>query len=127
MGKAQLKRKWRAVFTAAASYTKVDTLVVPDAGCGVFRNPPDVVGTAFGKVLREEFASSFDEIVIAFPGGQNGEDFAESARATFGASWAESPRKTAESPASRSAATTPAYPTHSARSSSARASIAQAA
>merc|ERR1712129_124119 len=41
--KEQLKRKWRAVFTAAARYTQVDTSVVPDAGCGVFRNPPDQV------------------------------------------------------------------------------------
>jgi uncharacterized protein (TIGR02452 family) len=64
MYKQQLERKWRAVFTAAARYTKARTLVVPDAGCGVFRNDPHEVGVAFGKVLREEFATCFDEIVI---------------------------------------------------------------
>merc|ERR1719182_1171651 len=64
MYKQQLKRKWRAVLTAAASYTTARTLVVPDAGCGVFRNDPQEVGVAFGEVLREEFATCFDEIVI---------------------------------------------------------------
>lgn len=81
--KAQLQRKWRAILTAAARYTEADTLVVPDAGCGVFRNPPDQVGAAFGKVLRGEFPSSFKQVVIAFPGGRNGEEFAQHACATF--------------------------------------------
>jgi hypothetical protein len=80
---AQVKRKWRAVFTAAAHYTGADTLVVPDAGCGVFANPPDKLGTAFGEVLREEFASCFKEVFIAFPGNKNGEVFAEHASAAF--------------------------------------------
>jgi len=81
--KAQLTRKWRAVLTAAANYTQADTLIVPDAGCGVFRNPPKEVGVAFGQVLRDEFPNRFNEIIIAFPGGRNGEEFAEHACATF--------------------------------------------
>jgi uncharacterized protein (TIGR02452 family) len=64
MYKQQLKRKWRAVFTAAASFTEARTLVIPDAGCGVFRNDPHEVGVACGEVLREKFATCFDEIVI---------------------------------------------------------------
>jgi len=81
--KAQLRRKWRAVFTAASRYTQADTLVVPDAGCGVFRNPPDQVGIAFGEVLREEFSGCFKEVIITYPGGRNGDTFAEFAQATF--------------------------------------------
>jgi len=73
----QVQRKWRAVFTAAARFTQADTLVVPDAGCGVYRNPPDQVGAVFGQVLRDEFSDCFKEVIIAFPGGANGEIFAE--------------------------------------------------
>lgn len=80
---AQVKRKWRAVFTAAAHYTDADTLVVPDAGCGVFKNPPEQLGTAFGQVLRDEFGTCFKEVFITFPGGKNGEVFAEHALAAF--------------------------------------------
>jgi len=79
----QLERKWRAVLAAAAHYTKAECLVVPDAGCGVFRNPPRDVGAAFGRVLRCEFAGHFSDVVIAFPGGPNGEEFAEAATAAF--------------------------------------------
>lgn len=91
--KAQLKRKWRAVFTAASQYTEGDTLVVPDAGCGVFDNPPDQVGAAFGEVLCEEFPTSFKEIIIAFPGGRKGEAFAQQVQAVL-----ESMTRTPEAP-----------------------------
>lgn len=80
---AQLKYKWRAVLSAAAHCTSGDTLVVPDAGCGVFKNEPDQVGAALGHVLRQEFPKTFKEIIIAFPGGANGEEFAEHAQAAF--------------------------------------------
>eukprot|EP00928_Gymnodinium_smaydae_P030405 TRINITY_DN22628_c0_g7_i1.p1 TRINITY_DN22628_c0_g7~~TRINITY_DN22628_c0_g7_i1.p1 ORF type:complete len:461 (-),score=56.00 TRINITY_DN22628_c0_g7_i1:93-1475(-) len=73
---AQLVRKWRAVLTAAACFTDATCLVVPDAGCGVFRNPPEQVGAAFGRVLRDEFWGRFDEVLISFPGGSAGETFA---------------------------------------------------
>jgi len=79
---AQLRRKWRAVLTAAAKYTNADTLVIPDAGCGVFRNAANEVGVAFGQVFRLEFANRFKEIFIAYLGGGESPDgFAESAMA----------------------------------------------
>lgn len=80
---AQLKRKWQTVLTTAAEYTKADTLVIPDCGCGVFRNPPEQVGSALGELLREVFFNAFEEIIIAFPGGHNGEIFAEHVSAAF--------------------------------------------
>merc|ERR1712098_790791 len=64
---AQLARKWRAVLVAAAHYTKADCLVVPDAGCGVFRNAPDLVGAVLGRLLREEFNGRFTEVILTFP------------------------------------------------------------
>merc|ERR1719198_2702874 len=39
----QLERRWRAALVAAAYYTKADCLIIPDAGCGVFNNPPELV------------------------------------------------------------------------------------
>lgn len=57
---AQLESKWRAVLAAASLCSPpADCLVVPDAGCGVFRNPPEQVGAALGKVLRFEFDGRF--------------------------------------------------------------------
>eukprot|EP00930_Biecheleria_cincta_P043833 TRINITY_DN30087_c0_g3_i1.p1 TRINITY_DN30087_c0_g3~~TRINITY_DN30087_c0_g3_i1.p1 ORF type:complete len:502 (-),score=65.79 TRINITY_DN30087_c0_g3_i1:205-1710(-) len=73
----QLQQKWRAVLTAAACYTTANCLVVPDAGCGVFRNSPSLAGKALGSVLRSEFAGRFDEVCIAFPGGQLGDEFGQ--------------------------------------------------
>jgi len=81
---AQLDRKWRATLAAAAFFTSANSLVVPDAGCGVFRNPPEQVGASLGRVLREEFMGRFDEVYIAFPGGSAGERFAASAVTAFG-------------------------------------------
>jgi len=72
----QLLRKWRAALTAAAEYTRADTLVVPDAGCGVFRNEPDMVGEALGTLLATDFKGRFKEVVIAFPGTPAGDQFA---------------------------------------------------
>eukprot|EP00927_Polykrikos_kofoidii_P068339 TRINITY_DN63711_c0_g1_i1.p1 TRINITY_DN63711_c0_g1~~TRINITY_DN63711_c0_g1_i1.p1 ORF type:complete len:493 (+),score=65.91 TRINITY_DN63711_c0_g1_i1:166-1479(+) len=81
---AQLMSKWRAVLTAAAHFTDVDTLVVPDAGCGVFKNPPGIVGATLGKVLRTEFPTRFDEVLLVFGASSStGDAFAESVRKTF--------------------------------------------
>merc|ERR1740121_730021 len=80
---AQLRRKWRAALTAAAYWTEADCLVVPDAGCGVFRNPPGSVGRALAQVLLQEFMGRFAEVVIAFPGGPAGEEFASAAMQAF--------------------------------------------
>jgi len=79
----QLERKWRAVLVAAAFYTEADTLVVPDAGCGVFMNPPAEVGAALGRVLRREFAGRFEEVVVAYPGGEAGAEFFEAALVAY--------------------------------------------
>lgn len=80
---AQLVKKWRAVLTAAAFLSSSNCLIIPDAGCGVFRNPPEKVGEALGRVLREEFQGRFEEVVIAFPGGKAGEEFAAAATTAF--------------------------------------------
>jgi len=79
----QLRQKWRAVLAAAAYSTEADCLVIPDAGCGVFRNTPAHVGDAFGRILREEFQGRFAKVVIAFPGGPGGEEFARFAMDAF--------------------------------------------
>eukprot|EP00401_Gymnodinium_catenatum_P040666 CAMPEP_0117503410 /NCGR_PEP_ID=MMETSP0784-20121206/24316_1 /TAXON_ID=39447 /ORGANISM="" /LENGTH=411 /DNA_ID=CAMNT_0005298727 /DNA_START=80 /DNA_END=1312 /DNA_ORIENTATION=+ len=75
----QLEQKWRAVFVAAAFYSYADTVVVPDAGCGVFKNGPQVVGAALGRVLRNEFQGRFSEVAIAC----HNETFVHAAQATF--------------------------------------------
>eukprot|EP00927_Polykrikos_kofoidii_P027772 TRINITY_DN24329_c0_g1_i1.p1 TRINITY_DN24329_c0_g1~~TRINITY_DN24329_c0_g1_i1.p1 ORF type:complete len:447 (-),score=65.94 TRINITY_DN24329_c0_g1_i1:275-1615(-) len=80
----QLTQKWRATLIAAARYTRAECLVVPDAGCGVFMNPPEKVGEALGTLLRTEFEGRFEKVVIAFPGGRNGETFADAAFAAAG-------------------------------------------
>lgn len=47
-----LRNMWRSVFLSAEA-CGATTVVAPDAGCGVFRNDPEQVGTAFGEVLSE--------------------------------------------------------------------------
>jgi len=79
----QLADKWRAVMAAASSRADANVLVVPDAGCGVFFNPPEKVGQSFGKVLRDEFSGRFEGVIIAFPGGKAGEAFAAAAVEVF--------------------------------------------
>lgn len=80
--KKQLLQKWVAVLTAASSCQEATTLVVPDAGCGVFYNPPEAVGESLGKALQQ-FRGRFGRVVIAFPGGKAGETFAAAAAAAF--------------------------------------------
>ena len=80
--KTQLLQKWRAVLTAASCCLEATSLVVPDAGCGVFYNPPEEVGTSLGEVLKE-FNGRFKRVLVAFPGGKAGEAFAEAAAAAF--------------------------------------------
>jgi len=79
---AQLERKWRAALVAAAYYTDATCLVLPDAGCGVFENPPAVVGAAFGRVLAQEFSTRFAEVVVAVF-GDKGVEFGRAAQDTF--------------------------------------------
>jgi len=84
----QLIRKWRAALMAAALYTRADCIVIPDAGCGVFRNDANQVGEALGTLLRTEFKGRFNEVVIAFPlGGRSptpGETFAAAVKKAAG-------------------------------------------
>eukprot|EP00928_Gymnodinium_smaydae_P002500 TRINITY_DN10898_c0_g1_i1.p2 TRINITY_DN10898_c0_g1~~TRINITY_DN10898_c0_g1_i1.p2 ORF type:complete len:122 (+),score=18.17 TRINITY_DN10898_c0_g1_i1:326-691(+) len=80
---AQLDRKWRAALVAAACFTEADVLVVPDAGCGVFQNPPEAVGAAFGRILAKEFNGRFSEVLIAYVGGTKGQLFEQAARHAF--------------------------------------------
>jgi len=48
--RALLGRKFRALLSAVAQ-SKADVLVMPDVGCGVFRNKPGEVGELFGAAL----------------------------------------------------------------------------
>ncbi|CAD7926786.1 unnamed protein product [Amoebophrya sp. A25] len=76
-----LRRKWfvalaTAAFTfqhdelgnaeADSSIPKAKVLVVPDIGCGVFKNPPEDVGAAFFDMLSKFFVQSgiFDEVIL---------------------------------------------------------------
>lgn len=78
----QVVQKWRAVLTAAACCTAADCLVLADAGCGVFRNPPAKIGRYLGHVLRTEFAGRFETVLLATLGSA-GDEFAHEAISEF--------------------------------------------
>lgn len=59
-----ISAKFKAALNAATQ-VDADTLVVCDAGCGVYQNDPATVGHTFGKVLREYFLKNFSEVHIA--------------------------------------------------------------
>jgi len=59
-----ISAKFKAALNAATQ-VDADTLVVCDAGCGVYQNDPATVGHTFGKVLREHFLKNFSEVHIA--------------------------------------------------------------
>lgn len=80
--KKQLTQKWLAVLRAAATCPTATTLVVPDAGCGVFYNRPEEVGASFGEALQQ-YRGRFKRVLISFPGGKAGEAFAAAAQAAF--------------------------------------------
>jgi len=56
-----VRLKFRALFHSAAS-TGLDVLVLPDIGCGIFKNDPNVVGDVVGTVLRE-YASHMPRVI----------------------------------------------------------------
>lgn len=58
-----LRRKFRAV-TAAVEQVAASTLVVPDVGCGVYKNDPADVGEALGLVLREGVPPCLREVCL---------------------------------------------------------------
>merc|ERR1719468_1234744 len=73
-----LEQKWRAVLVGAAYHTEsVACLVVPAAGCGVLGNDASEVGATLGRLLAQEFAGRFDEVVVVNPGGRLGDEFAK--------------------------------------------------
>lgn len=78
---ADVAQKWRAALAAAAYLApRATVLVVPDAGCGVFHNPPALVGAALGRLLREEFVGRFAEVIIAIPGRAQCTAFADAVK-----------------------------------------------
>lgn len=80
----QVEQKWRAALVAACLCTKADSLVLPDAGCGVFMNNPGVIGGALGHLLRSEFGGRFAEVILAFPAtGGASQAFADAALETY--------------------------------------------
>ncbi|CAD7942954.1 unnamed protein product [Amoebophrya sp. A120] len=58
-----LRRKWFVALCGAA-LLEGQVLVVPDVGCGVFRNPPEEVGDAFAFVYSQFFANTFERVVL---------------------------------------------------------------
>jgi len=84
-----LTQKWRATLAAVACFTEADCLIIPDAGCGVFQNPPEDVGSTLGHLLGTEFPGAFKQVVLAFPGGKASEEFAQATREAFAAAVAE--------------------------------------
>eukprot|EP00931_Biecheleriopsis_adriatica_P023344 TRINITY_DN14762_c2_g2_i1.p1 TRINITY_DN14762_c2_g2~~TRINITY_DN14762_c2_g2_i1.p1 ORF type:complete len:1192 (-),score=243.16 TRINITY_DN14762_c2_g2_i1:140-3634(-) len=48
----QTRAKLQAAVLAACETLEVDTLVIPDVGCGVFMNDPRIIGGCLGSVLR---------------------------------------------------------------------------
>lgn len=53
--------RWRAALHGACALGAVD-LVCPDAGCGVYRNNPQVTGEVLGRVLRAECWGQFERL-----------------------------------------------------------------
>eukprot|EP00401_Gymnodinium_catenatum_P054053 CAMPEP_0117525758 /NCGR_PEP_ID=MMETSP0784-20121206/35937_1 /TAXON_ID=39447 /ORGANISM="" /LENGTH=396 /DNA_ID=CAMNT_0005321969 /DNA_START=1 /DNA_END=1188 /DNA_ORIENTATION=+ len=62
-----LQQKWRATLRAAKA-ADATYVVVPAAGCGVFKNEPVQVGKALGAVFRSEFYHDFEGIVVVGKG-----------------------------------------------------------
>eukprot|EP00392_Amoebophrya_sp_AT5.2_P004196 g4204.t1 len=58
-----LQKKWFVALCAAA-LMKAEVVVVPDVGCGVFKNPAQEVGLAFSSVYEQFFKGSFHQIVL---------------------------------------------------------------
>ncbi|CAJ1359986.1 unnamed protein product, partial [Effrenium voratum] len=76
-----LKARWRAALVAAF-VAGANCLVLPDAGCGVFRNEPQAVGRALGEALLV-LGSAFEQVVLASPAAATGRACADAALAVF--------------------------------------------
>ena len=57
------ERRWRRILSVAARH-EADALILGAFGCGVFRNPPELVARAFSHVM-EEFRYCFETIEFA--------------------------------------------------------------
>jgi len=60
---AWVREKLRSVLVAAEE-SGCEILVMPDAGCGVYKNRAQTVGQLFASVLMKEFWGHFREIVL---------------------------------------------------------------
>eukprot|EP00928_Gymnodinium_smaydae_P039344 TRINITY_DN26896_c0_g1_i1.p1 TRINITY_DN26896_c0_g1~~TRINITY_DN26896_c0_g1_i1.p1 ORF type:complete len:1045 (+),score=195.32 TRINITY_DN26896_c0_g1_i1:159-3293(+) len=63
---------------AASRELNAEVLVVPDVGCGVFRNDPALVGGCFGAILASE-SSHLQQVVLVSANGR----FVEACQRTF--------------------------------------------
>lgn len=59
--RAAIRKLWRATLRAAHTAGASD-VVCPDAGCGVYRNDPNVVGAILGEVLCSEYMGHFEKL-----------------------------------------------------------------
>jgi len=58
-----VSQKFRSLLSCAVQ-ARCSALVMPDVGCGVYENDPDVVGRLFGRVLRSEFWGHLREVAL---------------------------------------------------------------
>lgn len=58
-----VKAKLRAVL-AGAVQADCDAVVIPDVGCGVYKNDPKVVGRLLGELVRQEFWGQLKEVIV---------------------------------------------------------------
>jgi len=58
-----VRKKFRSVLTATVR-SGCSALVMADAGCGVYKNDPAIVGQIFGEVLRKEFWCHVKEVAV---------------------------------------------------------------
>lgn len=74
---AAVRLKLHSVLAAAVKAGCV-ALVVPDAGCGVYMNDPELVGRTLGEVLRDDFQQWFKEVIVT-----GSEEFQKAAEEAF--------------------------------------------
>merc|ERR1712050_747211 len=58
-----MRVKFRSVLAAAVE-AGCNALVMPDAGCGVYKNEPKEVGRVFGEVLQQDFWGALQEVAL---------------------------------------------------------------
>merc|ERR1719265_2673712 len=81
--------KFRAAL-AAVAILNAEVVVVPDVGCGVFGNDPEVVGSILGRVLLEELPPcALQEVVLT----ARNEQFATAVRRAYMGGTSKDPGK----------------------------------